>query len=1547
MSASIDPTKLSMKARMRGTWHRLLLCVLLFVMFTAAWHGLVSPIFLAAGAGLLTTAATVALIQLCFGRAPALVQRPQEERELRERLHLATTTAGISIWEHDLVTQEFLDDGSFWKMVAIPPAKIAVPNDAIHVDEKEEVAGSVRRALSDPTCHEILSIRHRTSNPRPEPQYVQTHMRVFRDSAGTAIRVLGVTWDVTKEVVDSQELASKASQERALLERLNVTTKAAGISPWECDFDAREFSWHGPRPAFFGLDDVPLKDYFRAIGDITLPEDRDNLVNASRNAIERCEDHFECRFRVRGIDGDIHHMQSYARIIGNQLAKPHHVVGVTWDVTADVLAHELLEAKADENRQLLDRLNIATESAGIASWDFDLVARRLVSLNNPIKALGHCGDDCGTEEEFLDRVVPEDRAPLAENIREASKNGTDRLKFRHSATALDGSVVHMQSCARLIFDEHRKATRALGVSWDVTEEVTANARLQQQAEQNRLLLARLNIATDSAGISSWEVDLVSNRFLWIENVISPVARNVQENMALETFTQMVVPEDRQVMPDAISSALANKSDRVGFRHRTINSQNQAIVHLQSFARLMMDDHGTPVRLLGVSWDITKEVKASEALRQQTEQLRSVERRLERASLSSSEGHWEAELQSGYLWYSSSFRTLLGYAEGELTTHVDTLEYLVHPEERDGYHRALREHLSSRVAYDIETRLRMASGQYQWFRMRGMAERNGSGDALLMAGSIHDIHQQKLIEDALDLAQRRFERAINGTQDGLWELDIATDDTWWSPRLAQLLGYPKSALANAKFVRSLTHPEDAMKLQLVTRAHYQDNTPFDVELRLKNASGQYRWYRARAAAERDAAGRARRLSGSLQDVTEARAAREELVRATEAAEAASRAKSHFLANVSHEIRTPMNGIIGMTGLLIDTPLDPTQIDYAETIRSSADSLLTVINDILDFSKIEAGKLDLESIELDLRGTVEDLGAMMAFQAASKGLELIIDVHPDTFDRVLGDPQRLRQCLVNLVGNAIKFTKSGEVVVEVFSVGSDEGHVLTRFEVRDTGMGIAPATRATLFHPFVQADSSTTRHFGGTGLGLSIVRRLVEMMGGRVGVVSEVGVGSTFFFTLPLQPVKVATPVPCAFTVSQYRKLLVVDANVTSQRVLSRQLTHSGYEVTTAGSGAGALEQLGAAVESNQAFDMIITEFHLPDMDGAMLGELVVNTPTLARTRLVMLTSPYRHSDAPPRTAAPGFAAYLTKPVRILELLDSVARVLNGEVLRWQADPRSSIARNSLMRAAIEPRFAGRVLLVEDNLVNQKVAVRILERLGCTVEVADNGADGVAAYEKRAFDMVLMDLQMPVMDGMTAARQIRELETLRHTPIIALTANAMRGEKERCEAAGMDGFLAKPIEIARLRDALTKCGLAVAGQSQGASSAADSPNTLENSSPPVDLGKFHEIIEGDAAFARDLVAAFRTSGAALLAEIAAATVDCDRDALAKAVHMLKGACANMHAHTLHSMALRLEADCPTAEASALQQYNGLLRQEFERTMEFLSDPTVVPQPVNVAS
>ncbi len=791
---------------------------------------------------------------------------------------------------------------------------------------------------------------------------------------------------------------------------------------------------------------------------------------------------------------------------------------------------------------------------------------------------------------------------------------------------------------------------------------------------------------------------------------------------------------------------------------------------------------------------------------QLRRLRGADRRLERASRSSLEGHWELDYIKRTRWHSSSFEALLGYEARERFGPLEDAGAHTHPEDRAIVAQTMERHLKTGAALDFVIRLEMADGTYRWFRMRGgIVGRDAQGKPDQVCGAAQDVHEQKLAEDALREARARFERAVHGTQDGLWEVDYTGPRTrcWLSPRLHELLGFQDGELGDGEHtLRQRVHPDDLPTSDKAVHKQLADCAPLDIEVRLLTRGGEYRWYRLRGSPGFDASGRVARSSGSMQDVTEARAAREALLRATQAAEAANRAKTAFLATMSHEIRTPMNGIIGMTALLADTVLGRVQREYAEAIRTSSNSLLAIINDILDFSKIEAGKLEIESLEMDLRGNVEEVGSMMALQAAMKDLELIVDVRPDVPQMVLGDPQRIRQCLVNLVGNAIKFTAQGEIVIEVRLEGQSDGVSRIRFEVRDTGIGVAPDARAELFQPFTQADSSTTRKFGGTGLGLSIVKRLVELMGGEVSVASEFGKGSTFGFTLPLKPVESAARASPPPPEGGGRRVLVVDDNETNRRVLVGHLEYGRHDAQAAASAAEALALMQRATAENRPYEAVLVDYQMPDMDGAMLGERIAGDPLLSRSRLVLLTSLDRKGDHT-RFASMGFAAYLIKPVRGGELRECLRHVLAHEAEEWQTGTHPLVTRGTLTSTGSHRQYGGRVLVVEDNPVNQKVAQRFLERLGCNVRVVGDGTEAVEACASERFDLILMDMQMPVMDGLTATRAIRTRESGgARTPIVALTANVLAGQFQSCLDAGMDDVLAKPLEPARLQDVLER-------------------------------------------------------------------------------------------------------------------------------------------------
>jgi PAS domain S-box-containing protein len=667
-----------------------------------------------------------------------------------------------------------------------------------------------------------------------------------------------------------------------------------------------------------------------------------------------------------------------------------------------------------------------------------------------------------------------------------------------------------------------------------------------------------------------------------------------------------------------------------------------------------------------------------------------------------------------------------------------------------------------------------------------------GESIGLLGIARDITDRKRAEEALRVSEEKYRSIVETTSDWIWELDREGRYTYSNSAVTAILGYTPEELYR-KTARNLIHDENQAEVEKsLSELRATKRGWSGWVIRWRHKGGSCRYLESNAVPVFDSRGELAGYRGLDRDITERRHAEQELLHAKESAEAASRAKSEFVANMSHEIRTPMNGILGMTELALDTELSTEQREYLGMVKSSADSLLTVINDILDFSKIEAGRLELESIEFDLRDNIGQIMKTLALRAHQKGLELNCQIGPEVPGRLVGDPGRFRQVLVNLIGNALKFTEHGEVTVEVEARSLEGDNALLHCSVRDTGIGIPAEKQAKIFEAFTQADGSTTRRFGGTGLGLTISRRLVELMGGRIGMESEVGRGSTFHFTAKLSVVEAASlprslePVDLAGV-----RVLVVDDNLTHRRILEGKLKGWRMEPALAEQGKVALELLEEALETGIPFRLVLTDANMPGMDGFALAERIQQNPRLVGIPIVMLSSLGQRGDAERRRQL-GVAACLMKPIGESELLETIQRVLGK--CSQPMEPPSLTTHNALR----EEKRSLQILLAEDNAVNRQLAVRLLEKRGHHVVVAGNGLEVLAALEHQHFDLVLMDVQMPEMDGFEATAAIREKEKVEggHLPIVAMTAHTMKGDRERCLEAGMDGYVLKPIQSKEL-------------------------------------------------------------------------------------------------------------------------------------------------------
>jgi two-component system, sensor histidine kinase and response regulator len=996
----------------------------------------------------------------------------------------------------------------------------------------------------------------------------------------------------------------------------------------------------------------------------------------------------------------------------------------------------------------------------------------------------------------------------------------------------------------------------------------------------------LEFAQGAGGFGIFDLDLVTAHMtgtpLFFELIGVP-PRNV--SFAREEWLATVHPEDFEAVVRELNDAIAVANNfRAEYRSMRLDG---SVRWLAVRGEVFRDAEDLPARMIGTITDISDRKQLEDTLRHTTESLNIAQTAAGVATMDLNFGRRS--------WIcSDNFYELLGIPSSTRLDDLNARLTRVHPDDIERIRRAPFEADKTNLSYRCEYRLTLDDGTERWIAEKANVTREAGGEITRIVGALIDITDLKRTEAALNSSEKRLARTMRGTRDGVWEFDILNDALWFDPRFEELLGLDTGELGHTiERLANLVHSDDRGLFQEHIDDHLLRGRVYDVEVRMLHKAGHYEWVRLRGQAERDSSGKPLWLAGSMQLITDRKGAEQAALDAKLVAEAANRAKSNFLANVSHEIRTPMNGVIGMSQILSETQLDATQREYVDIIRGSAQALLSLINDVLDLSKIEADRLELEHVEFDLRDVIYETASATALQAAVKGIELVVNVSGKVPVLTRGDPGRLRQIIMNLIGNAVKFTHEGYVLLQLSSsVGAHGGEIL-RFEVTDTGIGIPKERLDRLFKTFSQVDSSTTRHYGGTGLGLSIVRRLVELMGGEVGVDSEPGRGSCFWFTLPTGPLRDQYP---ANPLGAGKKILVVDDLAVCCEGLATKLALFSFDVVTAGSVDAALERLA----TGETFDLVLADELMPVKGGLDLLAALRADPRHAHLPFVLL-SLFGSDHAAVSDQAHQPDAIGLKPIRALKLAKLLDQALNGNGSRLTSAP--------VPRAS--PTFRGhRVLLVEDNPVNQRVAQRLLQKLAAEVTIANNGVEALERLAEGAFDAVLMDCQMPVMDGFTATARIRDAERLsglgQRLPIIALTANVMSEDREHCLAAGMDAHLGKPIVPSQLADCLARY--------LGGNKAAHE----------IDIQALHELTGGDADFERELIDTFVASGDKCLAEIVAAMQVSDFETIGKRAHALKGASANIHAHRLSAAASSLES---AARTNLVSEIDRLVRQLTE--------------------
>ncbi|MCC6364791.1 MAG: PAS domain S-box protein [Bryobacterales bacterium] len=1269
-------------------------------------------------------------------------------------------------------------------------------------ESRDETLEAVREKLSG--ARPLRPFEHEYVDGSGRRRVLDIYESFVLGSAGEVCGLRSFLVDVTER--KAAERRWKYSE--AVLRQME---KIARVCGWGWDLETGEAMWTEENFRLTGLSDTEPMSLQR-FQQMVHPEDRDMFLRQVERAARR-EGSYDFEFRLVRRDGALRVCRARGTAVARSATGHSHLIGTTEDVTDKKGVSQALRTVRQSLETEREILRMMATGAGLEDV-LDAIT------GNVEKMWPHAGASIqqldGSRRRFNHAPapgLPPDAASDWNALAIGPNNGSAAAAAFFNRPVLCGQIdtdpawaeardvalrTGMQASWSIpIRDRRRKVLGVLTVCHREPrpaegEELRAVEALAELAglaierrredealsKSNRMFEALVRNApvgiflTDPRG----NVLFLNERWRQMTGLSQEEAKGTRWERALH-------PEDRtRVLKEWIHCVEAGEEFAMEYRYRNRQGKD---VWVSGQAVALRDEGSALTGFIGTVVDITASKQMEEALRASERQLRTLVEHLPAGAV---------YRRGDSLLLNKAVEELTGYRREEISTVDDWFRLIGGGKEEQVRYEQAR---AARFPTPRTVTRYRKDGEARLFEITYY--RGEEGEVWLL----QDVTQRMEMERALREGQIRFELAVRGTSDGLWDWDMRKRSMYCSPRLMELLGHEGKGIEAAEnLFEERAHALDANAVKEMLARHLAERAPFDIECRLRMHNGGYGWFHLRGLAVWNEEGQPTRMAGSISDITarkqaeqEQKALVEQLKIAHQSAESAARAKSEFLAHMSHEIRTPMHGVIGMTGLLLDTDLNSEQREYAETVHHSAEALLAILNDILDISKIEAGKLALENLPTDVESTVCEVMSLLSRTAREKNLELISGFSPDTPETVLCDPARLRQILLNLVGNAVKFTEKGHVLVNCW-VGSRTGHRAELcFTVQDTGIGIPKEKQNALFEQFVQADTSTTRKYGGTGLGLTICRRLLALMGGAIEIESEPGKGSTFTFRLPVGIPPLAQPLvpPNIKEVFGDKRVLVISSLAALRHNLAATLSGAGMLVDA----AGPPLTLADLTRNGSPPPNVAIVDHSQEMNPFEACQVVKSMSEAAAPKIIVLTGWRRRADRLLLEAA-GASSVLNKPVRPHDLVAAVLECLgasSAEPLETQSKPEASPGKLARLR----------VLVAEDNLVNQRLAIRFLEKEGCIVDLAPNGMDVIRIWERTTHDVILMDCQMPEMDGYEATREIRRREREQgrsRVPIVAMTASALDGDRERCIQVGMDDFLSKPVQIEHLRKTLLR-------------------------------------------------------------------------------------------------------------------------------------------------